>query len=847
MVILKLRHFLSLTVPLWGLLLLSCSTQKDRAINRNWHALNTKYNTLYNGNIAFEQGLEGIDASYRDDYWEPLPVERLEVSDQIELDSENNDPNFLKAEEKATKAIQKHSMDIGDLERNPQIDEAFLLLGKARYFDGRYIPALEAFNYILGKYHQSDKLNQATIWREKTNMRLDNPELAIRNLARLLKFERLSDQEYADAHAVLAQCHVMLKAPDSAIQELKIAQAYTKKKPEQGRYLFIIGQLYDQLGHKDSANYAYDRVIALRRRSPRVYMINAELRKIRNTERTEERREALWERLTELEENRENRPFLDKIYREKALFHLAYGQDSLALAYFNRSLGATQGDRRLMALDHQSLADFHFDRDRYKLAGAHYDSTLVHLEEDTRLYRSIKKRRDNLEDVIQYEDRSQYADSVIALVEMSEAQRRTYFERHIAQIKEGEAAAAQVELERIEAGLATFAKSKGGKQNQGKFYFYNITSLGYGRKEFTARWGNRSLEDDWRWSNKARTLAPGAEAEQQLAVQGEGPFGEERYSVDHYLAQVPKDPRLIDSLRADRNFSDYQLGLIYKEKFGEPVMAAEKLQRVLASNPEARLVLPSKYNLYKIYDEQGSPLALQMRQDILANHAGSRYAEILLDPQAAVPGDTDSPRARYAALYRAFEAQQYLQVIAGCETDINQYAGDPIVPKLEMLKASAIGRIQGLGAYRDALNHVALTYPNQEEGKKAQQMIEEHLPQLERLAFSPETGQAAGDHWKLVFPFKTWEEARALQLRDRLLEAIGDLRYGNKVSKDVYSPEQQFVVVHGFPSKDYALGFAELIKNNRDYRIADHNFVVLSANYKVIQVHKNLESYIAQF
>ena len=126
-----------------------------------------------------------------DNYWEVLPVERLQVKDEIRLDSENNNPNFIIAEEKATKAIQKHSMDIKDEERNPQTDEAFLLLGKARYFDQRYIPAIEAFNYVLRKYIESDKLNEATIWREKTNIRLNNEELALKNLKRLLKFEQL--------------------------------------------------------------------------------------------------------------------------------------------------------------------------------------------------------------------------------------------------------------------------------------------------------------------------------------------------------------------------------------------------------------------------------------------------------------------------------------------------------------------------------------------------------------------------------------------------------------------------------------------------------------------------------
>ncbi|MFT5943196.1 MAG: hypothetical protein ACI9Q4_002466, partial [Sediminicola sp.] len=409
----KLRLKLILFLLSSGLLFNACSTKKDALINRNWHALNTKYNVLYNGNIAFEEGREELNASYQDNYWEVLPVERLEVTDEIKLDSEDNSPKFLLAEEKASKAIQKHSMDIKDEERNPETDEAFLLLGKSRYFDQRYIPALEAFNYILNKYNESDKLNEATIWREKVHIRLENEDLALKNLKRLLKYERLKDQEYADARGMMAQAYINLKVPDTAIQQLKIASAYTKKNQEKGRYYFIIGQLYNQLGYRDSANYAFDKVIALNRKSPRVYMINAHLQKIKNTKVTPENKEVLFEYLTELEENRENRPFLDKIYRQLAEYHLENQSDSLALAYFNKSLVATKNEPRLNALNYENLAEYNFDKNAYKISGAYYDSTLTNLIVDSKKYRSIKKKFDNLEDVIAYEDVVQYADSVI--------------------------------------------------------------------------------------------------------------------------------------------------------------------------------------------------------------------------------------------------------------------------------------------------------------------------------------------------------------------------------------------------------------------------------------------------
>lgn len=827
------------------LLLTACSTKKDAFINRNWHALNTQYNTLYNGNIAFEEGRTTLNDTYQDDYFEVLPIERLEVSGEIKLDSEDNNPNFLRAEEKATKAIQRHSMDIKDEERNPQTDEAFLLLGKARYFDERYIPALESFNYILNKYTESDKLNEATIWREKVNIRLENDDLALKNLKRLLKFEQLKDQEYADARAMMAQAYINLNAPDTAVQQLKIASFYTKKNPEKGRYYYIIGQLYNQLGYKDSANYAFEKVIALNRKSPRIYMINAEIQKLRNTEITDGNREEVFEYMTALEEDRENRPFLDKIYRQIAEFHLDHESDSLAIAYFNKSLRATQNTPKLNVLNYENLAEYHFDTSSYKNAGAYFDSVLTNVNENTKKYRAIKKKRDNLEDVIKYEDIVQYADSVITLFEMPKEGQLAYFGGYIEGLKKAQEAAQKKEKDRITDGFAAFNKSKGGKENKGKFYFYNITSLGYGQNDFKNRWGNRELTDDWRWSDKS-VVAPRNDLAQNIGtvVDTTSNIGaDEKFSLEYYMNRLPTDVAVIDSLKTERNFANYQLGLIYKEKFSEYLLASEKLENVLASNAEERLVLPSKYNLYKIYEEVGSPLKENMKADIIANHANSRYAEILMNPQAVLANDTDSPEKRYETLFEQFKEQQFLRVITGAEENINRYTGDPMVPKFEMLKANAIGRLQGFEPFKEALNYVALTYPNNPEGKKAEQMVAEQLPKLEIKEFSPETDSKGTSNWKVVFPFKRSDNEKALKLMELLEKSIKDLRYKNIVSKDIYNLEDQFVVVHGFKSKDFALGYAELLKNNRDYRVADENFVVLSENYKIIQVHKNIEEY----
>ena len=104
-------------------------------------------------------------------FFELLPVEPINLRGE-NIDKTTIVPGFDRAEEKAVKGIQKHSMKINEVQYNRQIDESYLLLGKARYFDRRFFPALEAFNFILENGANKTNFTEGKIWREKTNIRL---------------------------------------------------------------------------------------------------------------------------------------------------------------------------------------------------------------------------------------------------------------------------------------------------------------------------------------------------------------------------------------------------------------------------------------------------------------------------------------------------------------------------------------------------------------------------------------------------------------------------------------------------------------------------------------------------
>jgi len=830
------------------LMLMACSRKKNTFLNRNMHTLATEYNVLYNGNLAYEDAKDQLAAGFQENFWEILPIERIEI-DEVILDdpTPKRSGDFSRAEEKATKAIQKHSMSIQGKEYNSKIDDAYLLLGKARYYDGRFIPALDAFNFILDRYPGSNSVNKAKVWRAKVNVRLNNEEYAIENLKQMLKQGEIEMEDQVDAHAMLAEAYINLDSIPQALEYIKIASENEKDRELKGRYTFIKGQLYNHLQEQDSANMAFDEVIAMNRRIPRSYLIQAHMEKIRNFDYDNGDREALLELFDDLAENRENRPFLDRIYYQTAEYYRNTDSVEAAVAYYNKSIQNFKRDQILQSKNYYTLAEINFDHAEYRTAGAYYDSTLTFLAERSRDWRRVKKKRENLDDVIRYEDIAVSHDSILRLVNMTEAQQLAFFTEYTDKLREQaiQDSIARAKEEREILDMEFYTKGKSGKGEEGgTFYFYNQTTVAHGKQTFRTIWGDRRLEDNWRLSTKKSTLDLLEEEESDLQ-QGVPIAENELFKPETYIARIPTEEKVIDSLVKDRNFAYYQLGLIYKEKFKELELAAERLETLLTYKPEDRLVVASEYHLVRIYEDIGrEERAAYFKNDILNNFADTRYAEILRNPNVLLDTDESSPEYKYKQLYGEFENHQYADVIEKVEEYIVIYEGTELVPKFELLKATAIGRQDGFEAYKKALNFVSLNYPNSTEGVQAQEIYDNVLPGLASADF---IGDDESDKWKLVYKFSKEDHETALALQTTLEEAIAEMNYSNlKVSLDYYDPTEELVIVHGMRSKLGARGFGEMLKENKDYKIKKAFFEISSPNYKTVQMHKNLDEYIKQ-
>lgn len=885
--------------------IIACSTKKDNFINRNFHAVNTEYNVLYNGELALQAGLNDLKTTYADNYWDILPVEKMQPAKEEMEPTDKRNANFERAETKATKAIQKHSMNLGGTERNPQMDEAHLLLGKARYYDNRFIPALEAFNYVLYKHKGSSRIDEVKVWREKTNIRLENEGTAIKNLNQLLKEKegQMDEQIYSDANAMLAQAYINTAVNDSAVFVLKRAIDFTKDREKEARYRFILGQLYGKMKQPDSAYAYYQSVIEMNRKSPRRYVIQAHAMQAGLFDYKNGDTLAFMKNMRDLLEDRENRPYLDIIHHQVAIYFDKQGNKPKAIKHYNKSLRTKSADKYLMASNYRNIGEIHFNNAKYPVAGKYYDSTLVYLDIRGREHKAIKKKRDNLEDVIKYETIAQNNDSILHVVSLSEAGRVAFYEDYIKRLKEQEererkrleaeaqkqanmvAASANLNgddamgggqqpaamrrggantaFETVPAGMDNNTKgmkpqtgAPGGNAptsmpgsttgGGGKFYFYTASTVSYGKLEFKKRWGERPLADNWRWASELRNVAKNNEetaSSDTDSLAGDSKDEnkiDERYTTEFYIKQLPTRQGTLDTLATDRNFAYYQLGLIYKEKFKEYQRAADKLEKLLVSNPEERLVLPAKYNLYKIYQIIDPAKAETYKQQVLAEYPDSRYAEIIRNPTLESVNN-ESPEAVYAGVYKQYEEGKPREVYAQLEKHIETYTAEEIVSKFEMLKARVTGRLKGLEEYKTALNYVALTYPNSTEGKLAETLLKTDIPALEKNAF----GKPAAS-WKIIFKFDNPTDPKIASLRAKIEKFIKEgLNNRITITQDVYTMNEDLLVVHGFNSKVAAEEAASVLKEYKDYKIAETPIVISSEDYKVVQIKKNIAGFLA--
>ena len=117
-------------IAILSVLIYSCSTQKDKFLNRSYHKTTSKFNGYFNGKESLKEAISKLEKTHQEDYNNLLPTAIL--GDQKQ--AQKIYPQLNRTIDKASLVIERHSMEIRGKEfknalNDGRLAHAFLLTG----------------------------------------------------------------------------------------------------------------------------------------------------------------------------------------------------------------------------------------------------------------------------------------------------------------------------------------------------------------------------------------------------------------------------------------------------------------------------------------------------------------------------------------------------------------------------------------------------------------------------------------------------------------------------------------------------------------------------------------------
>ncbi|SUZ66968.1 uncharacterized protein METZ01_LOCUS19822 [marine metagenome] len=806
---------------LLAFLFFSCSTKKNKPLNKGYHAMVSSYNVLFNGAVSIEEGLLQTQNAFNENFWEVLPIEKIKISDEIITVDGIDNANFIKGEEKAAKTIQKHSMIINGIQENSKIANAYLLLGKARYLDQRFVPALDAFNQVYKHMAINDELDESIIWKAKCNIRLEQEGSAIDLLKNLLIKEKINSRNKAHANAVLSMAYLQLDELEKSSKALKIASEIETNKITKARHLYILGQLLEKQLKIDSANIYFRKVAEFKRKIPRELYINARLKNLLYDSLEIKNKEA---KIIKMIENYENEDFLDKIYYSYSMLLFSNGSKTEGIKFLNKAMQEKSSDNELLSRSYRKLSDIYFKDSKYLMAGKYLDSTMSNLDKKSKKFWEAQRQKKGLSQIIELENKVSLYDSLIRISLYDDEKLKNI----LGQIKISEK---KLKEERYgDKSSPPVSRRQQYSSRKNNFYFYDDNLVELGKSSFLSIWGKRTRNSYWRSSN---SFVASSTMEEEN-VEEKASIIEEPKTIDNneLLSLIPTTVAQKDSIILLKNKSLIKLSEIYLVKYKDYSLAEKRLQNLLHSKPNKEIVAEANYLLFKLFSNTNKNRADQIKKRIIADFPKTKFAKILTSSNRLVM-EEEALIAVLDSLQKLFENQKFEQTIEGVATELVFIENKELAVDYELLKASSIGRLEGILRYDEELKKIITNYPNSKRIKEIQNINKEINRKWKKKTHNTTKGE-----YFLIFSFK--KEELNKEILSKIKSLTNSLR---RVSMDVYDYKTALIVIKDFKNKKSANFTRDFLKENADSLRLKNNFVVLSSQYKNMLIYKTLDLY----
>lgn len=692
-------------------ILAGCSTQKNTAGSRWWHAFNARYNTYYNATLAYIEGSKEKEQGNKDNYTERIPLYTVANKESKELGA----AQFDRAIEKCQKAIHLHSIkkrpvwdknrkktekDLEWLNRreyNPVLWKAWLLMGRSQFHKGAFEDAASTFSYMTRLYATQPAIrDRARAWLAKCYTELEwyyDAEQVIRDSHR----DSIHWRAQKEWNYTLADYYIRQGDLEQAVVYLRKVIKREMRRKQKAREYFLLGQLLSSLGKKQEAYKAFRSV--LRQHPPYELAFNARVAMTEVAAAGDSK--STLRKLRRMAASDNNAEYLDQVFYAMGNVYLAERDTAHAIAAYeegNRKATRSGVEKGVLLL---KLGDLYWQKECFGDARRCYGEALGLLDTDREDYERLAYRSKTLDELVPHTETIHLQDSLQALAQMSEAERNAAIDRVIDALKrkEKEEADRQAELEaqRVVAQNQTGAFQRPAQQSgvtqpgsSATWYFYNPMAVQQGKATFQRQWGKRDNVDNWQRSNVTVVPQGGEQtddsSEEETAEETDGEdmagetLAEERaadpHTREYYLAQIPftEEQRQASDLLLQEAL--FQAGVILKDKLDMLPLAARLLGRLVSQYPGSEWVDDAYYHLFLLHSRQGDKTqAASCLSALTERYPQSEWTALLTNPhfEENARWGAQIEDSLYAATYVAFREGHYQEVDANARLSTTRF------------------------------------------------------------------------------------------------------------------------------------------------------------------------------
>ena len=811
------------------------------------------------------QGEMALAQAHRDDFSNILKV--FKEGDEAAASSVK--PMMDKAIEKAAKVIQEHSMMIRNEQKNAFIDDSYLLLGKARYYRREYLEALETFNYVIQQYPDSKNYEEARYWAARTETALGNYLSAKDKFEKMYRSNDVPKRLRGDVFAAYGQLEIDQKHYSVAAQLMQQAANKTKDKQKEVRWLFITGQLQAASGQDYEASETFKKVI--KKGPPYELLFQAQLNRARNYDVDLQDPEVVFDDLRKMLKDDKNYDNRDQIYYVMAEVAEKLDEEGMTEDYLKKSVRNSTINNNQKGMSYLKLAEMNFDNKMYTVAAAYYDSTYSNLDKNNPRFAEVKIKKESLGELVKYLNVIELQDSLQMLAGLGEKQRL----RKIEEIVEKEQEAAEEERRQEELRQSnpfgidqSITASNQGAVQGGQWYFYNQNLRSVGVRDFSNRFGNRKLEDNWRRKDKETMEDFSPDNSEQDAVdevaREEEAKNEADSKVQQYLAKVPLTEEMMAKSHELIVDAYINVGTIYKDNFNDLHAAETELKNLLKRYSDFGLRVRVLYMLYRINVLDNDAKDAEYYKNLIKKeYPETEYAR-LVDGEI-ITGEQDASAALryYTKTYQTFNQKAYKSSLFMSDSGATAFNNTDQGPQFLMVKALSQGKLGNKDDMIKTLNLISTEYNKTEQGKEARRILTQIGAEEE--AEKPGEDKVAEEkkEAKEESPYKQTDSEQhkyivvvpnTKGLVSNLTIDISDFNQkffknnGLKTKAIYLNPKEQMIMVTGLPNKKIGLQYVENIIQQKvlSKQLGSEpvkHFVISNTNFQLFYSTKDFEGY----